>query len=317
MSAFVARYTLAPRARLNARSSAAPREGALVRVGSGVGDLHPWPELGDRPLEAHLASIASGRPTSLAQRTLDCAAADGEARERGISLFDGLSIPPSHYSALGDEIPDFALLESAGFTLVKMKAGPDRHAEIARLRAVLFPLLKTSMRLRVDFNYSIEASEVAEILESAPARLLERIDFLEDPVPPDPETWIEIRKRWNVKLAADREKPDADCWDVAVIKPAWESDDDVSRAIGRGKPLVFTSAMDHPVGQLWAAWNAAVTAKDHPASVLPCGLLSHDVFDGNPFSERLATRDAVLVPPGGTGLGFDDLLERLDWTRLT
>ena len=317
MNAFVARYTLTPRVPPNARSSAAPREGALVRVGSGIGDLHPWPELGDRPLDAHLASIAAGRPTPLARRTLDCATADGEAREHGVSLFDGLSIPPSHYPALGDEVPDFALLETAGFSLVKMKAGPDRVAEIARLRSVLFPLLKTSMRLRIDFNYSIEATEVTEILESAPARLLERIDFLEDPVPPDPDRWIEIRRRWNVMLAADREKPEADCWDVAVIKPAWESAEDVARAIGRGKPLVFTSAMDHPVGQLWAAWNAAVTAKDNPTSVLACGLLSHHVYDGNPFSERLATRDAVLVPPDGTGLGFDDLLERLDWTRLS
>ncbi|HSN68025.1 MAG TPA: enolase C-terminal domain-like protein [Thermoanaerobaculia bacterium] len=317
MNAFVSRYTLTPRARPNARSSAAPREGALVRVGPGVGDLHPWPELGDLPLDAHLASIASGRPTPLARRTLDCAAADGEAREHGISLFEGLSIPPSHYSALGDEVPDFALLETAGFSLVKMKAGPDRNAEIARFRSVLFPLLKTSMRLRIDFNYSIEASEVKEILESAPARLLERIDFLEDPVPPDPDQWTEVRRRWNVKIAADREKPEADCWDVAVIKPASESDQDVALALERGKPLVFTSAMDHPIGQLWAAWNAAIAAKDNPGRVLTCGLLSHGVYDENPFSEGLSARDAVLIPPDGAGLGFDDLLERLEWKRLT
>jgi O-succinylbenzoate synthase len=120
-----------------------------------------------------------------------------------------------------------------------------------------------------------------------------------------------------VEIAADREKPEADCWNVAVIKPAAESDEDIARVLSLGKPLLFTSAMDHPVGQLWAAWTAAATNRDHPGRVLPCGLLSHHAYEANEFSERLVTRDAVLAAPGGTGLGFDDLLERVDWKRLT
>ncbi len=317
MTVRVSRYALTPRSRPNARSTASPREGALLRIGSGFADLHPWPELGDLPLEAHLASIAAGRPTRLATRSLACAAADGQARELGVSLFEGLPIPPSHYPIGIGEIPEFIFLERAGFDRAKMKAGSDAAAEADRLAEATPSLLKTGIRLRIDFNGSLSQSEIGDMLERLPRALIERIEFLEDPVPADSAAWNAIRQRWRVKIAADREKPDSDCWDIAVIKPAWEPDETVEIAIDRGKPLVFTSAMDHPVGQLWAAWNAAVAQKDHPGRVLACGLLSHGAYEQNEFSECLATDGAILLPPEGHGLGFDELLEGLDWARLT
>ncbi len=316
MTTWISRYTLEPRAALNALTGARPREGALVRAGSGFGDLHPWPELGDLPLDAHLESIAAGRPTPLARRTLDCAAADGEAREGGVSIFHGLQIPPSHYAAGAGELPEFRFLERAGFDCVKVKAGPDAAAEIERLNDAAPSLLGTKLRLRLDFNASITLGELAEIFAGMTAGLAERIEFLEDPVPPDPAAWTEIRKRWHVLIAADREKPDPACWDVAVIKPAWEPDETVQEAIELGKRLVITSAMDHPLGQAWAAWNAAIAEKDYPGRLLACGLLSHTAFEANAFSEQLATDGAVLLPPEGHGLGFDDLLEGLEWKRL-
>ena len=317
MTAWFSPYTLVPRAELNARSGSRPRNGALLRIGSGFADLHPWPELGDLPLEAHLASIAAGRPTSLARRSLDCAAADGQARELGVSLFEGLPIPPSHYPAGAGELPDFRFLERAGFDRVKMKAGADAGADLARLTAAAPSLLGTPIRLRIDFNSSLTLAELGEMLAAMTPQLLARIDFLEDPVPPEAATWNEIRRRWGVRLAADREKLDPSSWDIAVIKPAWEPAGAAASALEMGKPLVFTSAMDHPIGQLWAAWNAAVAQKDHPGRVLACGLLSHGVYEANEFSDRLEAEGAVLLPPDRTGLGFDDLLEALEWKRLT
>lgn len=316
MSIWISRYTLVPRAALNAHAGALPREGALVRAGSGFGDLHPWPELGDLPLDTHLESIAAGRPTALARRTLDCAAADGEARESGVSLFDELRIPPSHYSAGAGELPEFRFLERAGFDCAKVKGGPDAAAEIERLNEAAPSLLGTKIRLRIDFNASITLEELGEIFDGMTAGLRERIEFLEDPVPPDPSAWNEIRRRWRVMIAADREKPDPGCWDIAVIKPAWEPDESVQEAIELGKRLVITSAMDHPLGQAWAAWNAAIAEKDFPGRVLSCGLLTHGAYETNEFSELLATDGAVLLPPEGHGLGFDEILEHLDWKRL-
>jgi hypothetical protein len=34
------------------------------------------------------------------------------------------------------------------------------------------------------------------------------------------------------------------------------------------------------------------------------------------FIEAIATEGARLLPPSGTGLGFDDLLSRLPWKKL-
>lgn len=315
MSVWIARYALRPRRRVSARAGSGERHGALIRAGEGYGDVHPWPELGDAPLDDHLQSIVDRTPTPRARRALDCAAIDAEARSAGYSLFDDLRIPPSHFLALPGEPLDPEPIGAAGFERIKVKLGADAWQEARLLRQISRPLLRTSLRLRLDFNGSLGLSDLHGFLEALPPRLLDRIEFLEDPVPPDPPAWTEIRKRWGIWIAADREKPDPSCWNVAVIKPASEGDEMMSGAIAAGKPVVFTSAMDHPFGQTWAAFKAATANQAHPGRLLACGLLSHQVFEPTPFSERLRTDGPMLVPPAGTGLGFDDLLEGLPWTR--
>ena len=81
---------------------------------------------------------------------------------------------------------------------------------------------------------------------------------------------------------------------------------------------VFTSNMDHPLGQCWAAYNAAKFYTGKPESEIPlCGLVTHHVYRPNPFSERMGMDITPEFPvPGGTGLGFDDLLEALPWKTL-
>ena len=47
------------------------------------------------------------------------------------------------------------------------------------------------------------------------------------------------------------------------------------------------------------------------------GLASHTRFEPNVFSEALEIEDGGrLKLTGGVGLGFDDLLESLDWQKL-
>src|SRR5690242_8481054 len=100
---FVWRYTLVPRRSLSPLAGARPRHGALIRAGDGVADVHPWPELGDAPLDEQLALLARGEMTPLTARSLACATLDARARVAGRSLFDGLTIPPSHWP--GDDPP--------------------------------------------------------------------------------------------------------------------------------------------------------------------------------------------------------------------
>ena len=44
--------------------------------------------------------------------------------------------------------------------------------------------------------------------------------------------------------------------------------------------------------------------------------MTHLLFERNDFSERLQVDGARLVTPQGTGIGFDDLLQRVSWKKL-
>jgi o-succinylbenzoate synthase len=317
MKIWIHRYTLHPRWQPNARSAREARAGALLRVGEGYADLHPWPELGDARLEAHLDSIREGAPSSLAARSLRCAAIDGEARAAGYSMFGELTIPPSHFP-LGpvDRIIDLPILKAAGYDRLKIKLGADPDEDSTRLLERAQDILALDFRLRLDFNSAYGLVEIDGFLGALTPAILSRIEFLEDPTPADSDLWKRLRSRWKIPIAADRQKPPGDSWDVAVIKPAWENDSVIEAAIAARKPIVITSAMDHPLGQMWAAWNAATLWRDHPNAVLPCGLLSHDTYQANAFSEVIRVEGSRLLPADGTGLGFDEQLESLEWSAL-
>ncbi len=83
---------------LNAVSQRREFHGALVRVDEGIGCLHPWPEFGDAPIIEQLQMLRNGGTSRVIERALCMAAVDGAARRRGMNLFEGLEIPPSHYS---------------------------------------------------------------------------------------------------------------------------------------------------------------------------------------------------------------------------
>jgi O-succinylbenzoate synthase len=91
---FVHRYTLRMRSGVAREGAPCIREGALLRNDDGFADVHPWPELGDAPLDEQLALLADGQITPLTRASLQCAALDRNARRRGVSLFEGLTIPP-------------------------------------------------------------------------------------------------------------------------------------------------------------------------------------------------------------------------------
>jgi O-succinylbenzoate synthase len=252
------------------------RRGALIRVDSGFADVHPWPELGDAPLETQLDRLRRGETTPLTRRSLELAKIDSHARERGVSLFGGLTIPESHWP--GPDPPE-------GFDTVKLKS-------IERI--------PPRVRLRFDFNAKLTPEQFLMIAEGLPA---ERIDFVEDPCPYDGGTWSALRDATGMRLALDRFFAEEGV-DVLVVKPAIQDIPETK------KELVITSYMDHPIGQFGAAYFAAL----HPSR--RCGLFTHVLYEKNEFSERIRSDGARLLPPDGTGIGFDDLLARLPWKKL-
>jgi O-succinylbenzoate synthase len=263
MQLWISRYTLTPRRRLSALARPGAREGALLRAGDGFADIHPWPELGDATLDEQLANIETSP-------ALHYARIDAEARALGVSLFDGLTIPESHWP--GADPP-------AAFDTVKLK-GIDS--------------IPPDVRLRIDFNATLTPDGFARIAKTLPR---ERIDFIEDPCPDLSDL------RTDLRIARDRSHGPAD---VLIHKPA------LSPAFPSfDGEIVVTSYMDHPIGQFHAAYVAAT----HNVSAR-CGLFTHVLYEPNEFIERIEADGARLLPPKGTGIGFDDLLERLPWQRL-
>ena len=298
-------YQLTPKRRLSAIAAGGPRRGALIRVDGGFADVHPWPELGDLPLDEQLALLARGETTPLTRSSLEFATFDAAARRDGRSLFEGLTIPPSHWP--GPDPPP-------AFDTAKLK-GIDR--------------IPDHVRLRIDFNATLAAEEFVQIAATLPR---ERIDFIEDPCAYDPDVWREFREQTGLRLALDRAASSpqhrqeclchtgkttdpmwhrhsclcsADSYDVLIVKPALEEIPCTYAGI------VVTSYMDHPIGQLGAAY-AAATAN----ITSTCGLITHVLYENDPFIERMHIDGTRLVPPGGTGWGFDDLLENLPWQSL-
>lgn len=240
------RYTLMPRQRLSGVAREGARQGALLRVvdgkTDGFADLHPWPELGDAPLDEQLAQLARGETTPQIEASLRLAALDGDARRRGVSLFEGLTIPLSHWT--GNEPP-------SGFDTVKIKG--------------LQPV-PPGVRVRIDFNATLTPEEFLRVAQTLPR---EQLDFVEDPCPYDAEVWRELRARTGLRFAVDRFSGVAD---VSVHKPALQTE------WPRHNDVVVTSYMDHPVGQYGAAFVAATHAANPRCGLFTHVLYEPDAF---------------------------------------
>ena len=311
---WVWRYRLESAAPLNAVSNQRIREGALVRAGNGFGCIHPWPELGDEPLREQLSRLAAGQNSPILRQTLRCIEADGAAREQGRSLFADTAIPESHW--LYRQGDDPIQISSAGFSAVKCKIGPGRR-NLSRQSKFLEELAEAKLKLRLDANVSVDFPVFEEWWKSLKQSVRDWVEFVEDPVPPALEHWEKL-SQLGVPLAVDRYLGQEDlpsCW--LVYKPAINDEKQIDGGESAEKKIAVTSYMDHPLGQMWAACEAAELARKFPARVGLCGLLTHHCFASDAFSEQIETRGPRLIPPEGTGLGFDELLEKLPWKRLT
>ena len=297
------KYELRTAGALNSKTARKVYEGALVRDDAGFGCLHTWPELGDPTLQECLDDLTRDRESSLVKQTLACIQADGDARTGGCSLFEGLKVPPSH--ATLPTLNEMVVCEAIqrGFSYVKVKGGKGGGEDLRLLRSMInaFPKLKW----RIDFNENGEVNELLEEFSDWSEDEKAAIDFLEDPVPYLSGGWERLVEETGVVLALDRQlKRDRGDSHVQVVKPAVQE-------MKSGSRVVVTSYMDHPLGQVFAAWEAARAGVKEV-----CGLQTHGLFELDEFSKILGPVSPEFKIPEGVGLGFDDLLESLPWTKL-
>lgn len=290
-------------------------EGVLLRIDDGFACLQPWTELGDPTLKQCLDDLKGARRWPMVRRAVRCAKEDADARFIGDPLLEEIDVPTSHATLPWQ---DERIVESAvtkGFHCLKMKAGRDlpKEREFLMTSAETHPQL----RWRLDFNESLDPEAVEEFLLGIPENIRQRMDFIEDPCPYSPSKWAELTSKVKVPLAVDREAaPHCDAAQVVVIKPAVDEPWLLAEAAAkRGQQVIVTSYMDHPLGQCFAAWEAAKLNVQFPGLVGLCGLQTHQLFAPTDFAERLGRWGPEFQSPGGTGLGFDDLLEKLPWKR--
>ena len=309
-------YTLYPVGALSARSAAQPREGVLLRGDNGgYACLQSWPGLGDAPLEYELDALREGTPLRLGERALKCIEVDGEARAKGVSLFEGLQVPRSHATLTVSATPSQVYnLHQKGFRVGKIKVIPKIASTVERL--VNLAAMVPDWKWRVDFNCTLSPEAALKFWETLSDAMKARIDFVEDPCVYDVNVWQQLQDA-GMPLSYDTPVLAGGTIPHRTTKPMMRVVKPARHHSTTGRP-VFTNNMDHPVGQCWAAYNAALYYTGKPESEIPlCGLVTQHIYKPNAFSRELGLD---ITPefhvPAGTGLGFDALLADLPWQKL-
>ncbi len=276
------------------------RKGALIKVltenGAGFADVHPWPELGDDPLERQLDLLQMGVLTPLTKQSLRFCEIDAKARENKESVFQSLAVPDSHYLLPRLDqasVEEVVRAEKEGFRVFKVKMGKDLPRELRLLKTCL---AVSSANWRLDFNGRLDENGRTFFLSEMST--VDSIEFCEDPF---------AHSCGPFPLPIAKDFVDAKEYQFRIVKPAVDD----WMAIKETVPIVYTSYLGHPVGQ---CTDAYVSGRQKCQAV--CGLHSHRVYPKNPFSERLSWSGPKWQSPGGTGWGFDDLLDAISWERV-
>lgn len=271
------------------------RKGALIKVeygeSFGVADLCPLEEWGDLPLEEQIREAKQGNFTPQFAIALDFATLDAEARHEKRPLL--IESPLSHLLT----IPFQPL--PAGFSHIKIKLGRKLEEETEWLLS-----LKVNAKFRLDFNESITESAFRHFLTRMEP-IYKQIDFIEDPFEYDEIKWKKIQEDFPVELACDREmlKGINGPAKVLIYKPAREKFPHKRTS----QRIVVTSFLDHPIGQLAAAYTSLKVTNEVG------GFLSHRIYEPTPFSQAIDGKLNKMTIPKGYGFGFDDILQELTW----
>jgi O-succinylbenzoate synthase len=268
------------------------------------------------------------------------AAVDGAARRRGVSLFEDLKIPPSHYSWDQNQPVESQMrrVVDEGWRAIKMKGSVKFEDNLAAMDALVqwidkerdlpspgrkdtgtwqVPTLDAPW-LRMDFNSCLTEQAFVAFLDFLPSHWRPQVDFIEDPFPYDVSRWSAMQRDHGIRLALDKQlRGAAGGFDVAVMKPGRRDWRDILPNLPGEVKIVMTSAMDHAIGQCFAAYEAALAWKECGGRMDLCGLCTEHLFEKDEFFERIRSHSGILeIDRSGTGLGFDEMLAKLEWKKL-
>ena len=299
-------------------STSHARQGALIKFTFssdriGYADCHTWPELGDLPLKQQLNLLARNEFTSITRNALEFAKIDSESRLQGKPVLNLNEYPQSHFLITHLQVLTIDHLQhisQQGYTHIKLKMGACLEQE----ENCLLSLFKHSdLKLRLDFNEKLDFKTFRNFLNRI-QHLHQKIDFIEDPFPYRAEEWKTIQNDGWI-LACDRQIAQAyhkpEVAQVLIIKPALDPFNEWHN--WKDQTPIVTSYLGHPLGQMAAAY---VASQIDPKCGLVHGLLSHHVYQPNPFSQSLNWNSPQFTIPPGIGFGFGKELEEMEWVPL-
>lgn len=316
-------YVIQPVGLLNNHSSGVqPRKGALLKMQwpdgkIGYSDLHPWPELGDQPLDLQIQNMKKGKMSSQIEQSIWLARRDAIARSNNQSLLIHADDVRNNYIVTDALLCDESHLKDIskkGYKTIKIKVGKDQKAEADLIhRASLY------FQLRLDFNSVGNLTVFQKFMQLLKPEAIKKIEYVEDPFPFDQAKWLEAQK--IAPLAADRELLKIDFkkttqvpFQVMVIKPALIDVEKAIRfAIQEKLKCVITSQMDHAVGQMHALAVASELKREHEEMILDAGCATHQLFEKDEFFKEIFQQGAYIESVRGAGIGFTELLEKRTW----
>lgn len=284
----------------------------------------------------------------LLPRVFDALCAEAEALRAQRPLVDG-SIR-NHFTALSAvQLAPADVLDArrGGFPAIKVKIAKrppsspsDTRGLIVLIKEGLIEEAKALGRLqshwdlplRLDANENATPDGVCAFLDALPIRLRDAIEFIEDPFPFSLKQWSAFHKETGIRIAIDRpvmgfigqhsdvknrlsEVFSENAAQIYVHKPAWLEDDVATVAAKAGVPVVVTSALGHPVGNLWAA---SVAARLAPEGVHGC--YTHTAYRDDEISNSLIASKQLRgsrIFGMGVGLGLPaKSLNRIKWDKL-
>jgi O-succinylbenzoate synthase len=308
-------YNLVGKKIIQSKKPHANRQGALLSVefedgSKGYADCHPWEELGDQSLKNQLDLLKSGKCTRLTARSIYFAKLDAKARLKGVNLLNANKAPKSHYLVTHLDASTKDEVKRAwdnGFTYFKFKLGDQLSTEENLVKEIV--KLLPNAKIRLDFNAKIDYSQFISFLDRNDS-IKNNIDFVEDPFDYDYARWKQVQETYHITLAADKFYKDAqgnpEAAKVLILKPAVHT----LKPFDDTQKIIVTSYLDHPFGQMTAAYTAAKICND------PCGLLSHVAYEESPFASMIANQGPDVLPVDGSGFGFDELLKKQEFVAL-
>ena len=325
MDIFYAPYQLKPARPLNSQVSPnQPRAGMLLKIQKekwvGYSDLHPWPELGDAPLEDHIKSFLQKDPSFLSRVAMAQAGRDSDARKENKSLVT--AEPLLKNNLLVSDLDQLTKIQleinkKLGFEVIKVKAGQDLEKELFYCKRILET---GNFGLRLDFNSSLDWASFQKFFESIPTKYIE---YAEDPFEYSEEMWTEAQKFLPLALDFEAKKISWQAHKVPVaqvliVKPQRMNMESVLGCLEAWKiNFTVTSSMDHPVGVVQAYSWAQQLFQRFPKQARAPGCLTLDIYDETSYNSEISVQGPWLKPVMGPGSGFKKLLEREPWIPFT